>query len=68
MSRHQTESKRTESAQSQEPSKKFIQIELSLSLGINYFPLNRQSPEFGTKVDWVLFERANFVPFHRLQM
>ena len=53
LSRHQTESKRTESAQSQESSRKFIPTWQSLSFGVNYFPLNRRSPKFRTKIDGV---------------
>ena len=40
----------------------------SLSFGVNYFPLDRRSPKFRTKIDGVYFKGANFVPFYRLQM
>ena len=38
----------------------------SLSFGVNYFPLDRRSPKFRTKIDGVYFKGANFVPFYRL--
>ena len=60
LSRHQTENKRTESALSQEASRRFISIWQSLSFGLDYFALNRRSPKFRTKFDGVQFEEPIF--------